>query len=223
MQEKIPSASSKQSWHQAARWLALSGVVGPVAFVVAFTLLGALRPGYSAIRQAVSDLGVGSNAWVMNTFIVLDGLLLIVFAICFTLSMRTVLSQGSRWFSAVLLALPGLGLVIAGVFTEAPETLTIHWMVGASLLFISPVIVFPLIWLMLRHDARWRGWGLYALIAGIATLVLVTFMFWVFTPGTPLASLQFGGLMERVVMIEIEAWYVVFGWHLFVLGGKVGS
>jgi hypothetical protein len=38
MQEKGPFAPSKLRWNQAAHWLALAGVVGPILFVVVFTL-----------------------------------------------------------------------------------------------------------------------------------------------------------------------------------------
>jgi hypothetical membrane protein len=48
------------------RWLALCGVLGPVVYLVTFTVAGFLRPGYSPIHQAVSDLGVGSNPWLLN-------------------------------------------------------------------------------------------------------------------------------------------------------------
>ena len=37
-------------------------------------------------------------------------------------------------------------------------------------------------------------------------------MFWTFTPGT--TPVRLGGLMERVVMIEI--WCIALGWQLFV-------
>jgi hypothetical protein len=50
----------------AIRWLALAGVVGPILFIALFTLAGLLRPGYSAIRDAISDLGIGPNAWIQN-------------------------------------------------------------------------------------------------------------------------------------------------------------
>src|SRR6266436_5367625 len=68
---------------QIAQWLALGGVVGPVLFVAAFTVGGIVRPGYSPIHQAVSDLGVGSNAWLLNVSLVLLGVLLIAFAMGF--------------------------------------------------------------------------------------------------------------------------------------------
>ena len=38
------------------RWLALGGVIGPVAFVGSWAILGATTPGYSPVNGAISDL-----------------------------------------------------------------------------------------------------------------------------------------------------------------------
>jgi len=202
-----------------ARWLALAGIVGPLLFVLVYTLAGFLRPGYSPVHQTISDLGVGSNGWLVDSFCVINGLLLIGFAVGFVVLLRPVLPQGWRWLSAVLLALHGLGLVVVGIFTEAPSTVMIHWLVGADLAFFGPVIAFLVIGVGLGRTTRWRGWGIALLIAGLLTLALTAIMFWIFTPGTPLAALKLGGLMERVVLSEIEAWYVALGWLLFALAG----
>jgi hypothetical membrane protein len=205
---------------QIARWLALGGVVGPILFVAAFTVGGIVRPGYSPIHQAVSDLGVGSNAWLLNVPLVLLGALLIAFAFGFFRGLRAALSQIWRWVCAALLACTGLGFAVAGIFTEAPATVAIHWMVGMSLLVLGTVVGFFLTGLALRRSPQWRGWGAYSLIASLVTLVLIATMFWVWTPGTPLASARLGGLMERVLFIEILAWYVAFGWRLFARPGS---
>lgn len=198
-----------------ARWLALCGVAGPILFVLAFIVGGLVRAGYSPIHQAISDLGVGPNSWLLNVSAVIAGLLLISFAGGYTLSMRPALSRGWRWVSAMLLIMVGLGLAIAGIFTEAPATVGIHWLIGANLAFFGPVIAFLVVGLALRRDVRWRGWGTYSLIASVTTLVLVAVTFWVFAPGTPVSSARLGGLMERVLLIEILAWYAAFGWRLF--------
>jgi len=58
-----PSVGSR-SPERAAGWLVVAGVLGPFLFVLLFTAAGLLRPGYSAVRQPVSDLGVGPNAWL---------------------------------------------------------------------------------------------------------------------------------------------------------------
>jgi hypothetical membrane protein len=183
-------------------------------------LAGFLRPGYSPVHQAISDLGVGSNAWLVDVSAVITGLLLIGFAVSFAALLRPVLRPGWRWLIAVLFSLHGLRLVVAGIFTEAPSTVIIHWLVGANLGFFGPVITFLISGLVLRRVTRWRRWGTALLIGSLLTLVLVVITFWAFTPGSSLASLKLGGLMERVVQIEVEAWYVALGWRLFVMAGS---
>lgn len=198
-----------------ARWLALGGVIGPILLVVAFTVAGTLRPGYSPIRQAISDLGVGPNGWLLDIALVANGALFIAFAAGFAISMREVLSPGWRWSSAVLLAVPGCGGAIAGIFTSAPATRTIHWLLGAYLFFIGAVVAFLVAGLALRRASRWRGWGTALLIACAVTVVVLAVMFWSFAPGTTVMSTRVNGLMERLGVIEIIAWYVALGLWLF--------
>jgi hypothetical membrane protein len=57
-------------------------------FVLVFTILGLLRPGYSPINQVVSNLGIGQDAWILNTDLVVFGLLSMLFAIGFYQAMR---------------------------------------------------------------------------------------------------------------------------------------
>jgi hypothetical protein len=129
--------------------------------------------------------------------------------------LRPTLSRTWCWVCAVLLACTGLGFADAGIFTEAPATVALHWMIGMPLLALGSVVGFLLTGLALRQDTQWRRWSIYSLVAGISTLALIAVMFWVWTPGTPLASLKPGGLVERVLFIEILAWYVALGWRLF--------
>src|SRR6266536_1377314 len=121
MQENVRPTSLKPRWNQVARWLVLiGGVINPIVFVLAYTVAGILRPGYSAIHQAISDLGVGPNGSLLDTIAVVHALLLIAFAVGFALSMRQVLTAGWRWFGAALLVLRGLAQVTTAIFTDAP-------------------------------------------------------------------------------------------------------
>jgi hypothetical membrane protein len=192
----------------------VGGVLNPIGFVIAYTVGGLLRPGYSPIHQAISDLGVGANGEVMDAIGVVHGLLLIAFGIGFGLIMRSVLSRGWFWLVTALLVLRGLVFIVVAIFTEAPATVAIH-STGAFVGLITMMSAFVVIGLALFRDAQWRGWGTYTLITALVTLILVAVEFWVFTPGTSLAPLQLGGLMERVVSVEVLSWYVVFGWRLF--------
>ena len=85
---------------------------------------------------------------------------------------------------------------------------------------------FLLAGLLLRRSPAWRGWGSVTLLASLATLVLVAGTFYVFSSyeftGGPAPVGQYGGLMERILFIEILAWYAAFGWRLFQVGRSGG-
>jgi hypothetical membrane protein len=67
------------------RWLLVAGAVGSVAYVFAWIVEGAVRPGYSPIHQAISDLAVGPNGLPYRIGGVLTALLKIGFAAGFAL------------------------------------------------------------------------------------------------------------------------------------------
>jgi hypothetical membrane protein len=188
------------------RLLALGGVIGPLIFVVACTIAGFLRPGYSPLHQAVSDLGVGSLAWLLNVPMIVMGVLLIA---CSAAILRTLGPAGDpwRWVCFGLLALPGLGFAWAGIFTEAPATVTLHWVVGMPLIAIGSVAGFLITGIRMRRLDSWRGIGTYSIAASLTSLALITIMFATWTLGI-------GGLTERVFFLEIMAWYVIVGWRL---------
>lgn len=199
---------------QFVKWSGFGGVVGPIQFLLLFTVAGFLRPGYSAVSQAVSDLGVGPMAWLLNVPAVILGIVMIALAVGFFQSMRPILSPAWRWTSAILVALPGFGFVVAGIFTEDPSTVLIHWVVGAILGLYFPVVTFFVVGLLLLPH-RVRGYGIYSLIAAVATIAAIVLTSLAFAPGSALFALQVAGLAERVDLVVILAWYVVMGWRLF--------
>lgn len=103
------------------------------------------------------DCGEGSGAWLSNGSGVLTAVLLIVFVVGFDLAMRQVLSAGWRRACTVLLILPPIGLAVAAIFTGGSGP--IHWLVGGTLLFFSPIVAFLVTGLALRSRRGWRRWG----------------------------------------------------------------
>jgi hypothetical membrane protein len=204
-------------------WLVLGGLVGPIVFTLTYTVAGLLRPGYSPVDQAISDLGVGPNAWVVNGSLILVGALLVGFAVGFYRTVRSPASTALRVASAVLLASVGLGYAVAGIFDERNP---LHWQLGSPLVYGGAIFGFPLAGFLLRRDPALRGWGNASLAAGLVTLLLVvltfyTFSSYTFVEGDPSPEGRFGGLMERILFTWILAWYVAFGWRLF--RGSAGS
>jgi len=151
--------------------------------------------------------------------LIVTGALLVAFAFGFAQdAMYPVVNPGSRWLLGFLLQAPGLGLAIAGIF---PETQPTHYLLGAPLLFIGSVLGFLVASWQLSRVSGWRGFSIYSLVAGVLAAVLVVFQNLAFAaqygamPGSLLTEVPVGGLAERLVFLNVLAWYSVAGWRLF--------
>ncbi len=205
---------------ETARWLALGAVVGPILFTLAWVVLGFLSPGftlfgaqiapYSPISAGISGLGLGPTAPFMNTAFVLCGLLIMAGTVGIFQGIRE-MGAGARWTCTVLLALPGLGSIMDGIFTL--ESFILH-LVGFALA-CTPVLGYPVAGVLLRRVPRWRQFGSWLLLGGPLTLALVVLYFLTFSPTAAGAETGVAGLTERILVVELQAWYVALGWLAF--------
>jgi hypothetical protein len=204
-----------------ARWLALGAICGPILFTLAWVILGALSPGYTAwgvriapyspISQPISGLGLGPTAPFMNAAFVLSGLLILSGVIGVFQGIRE-MGTLARWSCIVLLALSPLGMVIDGFFTlESFLPHTAGFLLGCA----TPVLSFAVIGLVLRRFRGFRRFGPWLLLGSPLTLALLILYFLTFSP--TVAGIQTGvaGLVERILAIEVQAWFVVLGWLAF--------
>ncbi len=204
----------------AARWLALGAVVGPLLFTLAWFVLGFVSPGftlfgtviapYSPISAGISGLGLGPTAPFMNTAFALCGLLIMAGAVGIFQGIQE-MGVGARWSCTVLLALPGLGSVMDGIFTL--ESFLLHF-VGFALA-CSTALGFPVAGVLLRRIPRWRRFGSWLLLGGPLTLALVVLYFLTFSPTAAGAETGVAGLTERILVSEVFAWYIALGWLAF--------
>src|SRR5688572_9603858 len=205
------------------RWLALGMVAGPILLTLAWMILGLTRPdtknewGVSGgitgmITQPFSGLGLGHNGLLFNAAFLLNGILILVgvFGVFKTMGMggRPALYQ----VSAALLALSGLGSMICAVFTL--ESFLLH-MTGFLLGAGAPVLGFLVTGLFLRNIPRWRQFGTWMLLGSPLTLLLLVLFFLTFQYDTMAAGVGVAGLTERILVIEVQAWYVAMGWLAF--------
>lgn len=213
-----PAATRNISTRRAQR-MALGAVAGPVVFTLGWIILGAISPGYtvagtwvspySAITQPISGLGLGETARYMNAAFVLSGLLLLagVFGLA-----RTMLSGGrqvTRLASATLLALTPVGLVIIGFFTlDRP----VMHLLGAMLILATPVVSFLITGFHLRGLPGWRRFGNGLLLASPLTLILFVVYNLSFGQAAVAAGHGYAGLTQRILFVEIFAWFVAMGW-----------
>ena len=202
---------------KAIRWLALGAVAGPVLFTLAWVVLGFLSPGYTAwgtriapyspISQPISGLGLGPTAPFMNAAFVLSGLLILVGVVGIFQGIRE-MGTLARWSCTVLLALSPLGMVVDGFFTlESILPHTAGFLLGCA----TPVLSFVVIGLLLRRVKSFRRFGNWLLLGSPLTLALLILYFLTFSP--TLAGIQTGvaGLTERILGIEVQAWFVAMG------------
>jgi len=205
-----------------ARWLALGAVAGPVLFTFAWFILGFLSPGYtlfgnliapySPVSQPISGLGLGPTGPFMNAAFVISGLMLLVGVIGVFQTMTASGRPVTRWACAALLALSPLGQVVAGIFTL--EAVFLH-LIGFLLAVATPVLSFLVTGCFLRGIPRWRRFGNWLLLGSPLTLVLVVLFFQTFDPAAAGAGHGVAGLTQRILALEVLAWFAAMGWLAF--------
>jgi hypothetical membrane protein len=210
--------------HKHSSWLTLGAVAGPAVFTLAWFVLGFISPGYtmwgtriapySIISQPLSGLGLGPTGPLMNAAFIASGLLIVAGAVGVFRAIPE-LSPSARWIGTVLLALPGVGSLIDGVFTL--EHFFFHFL-GFGLALIT-VVGFPVVGYLLRGVPGWRGFGSWLIVAGPMTLALAVLYFATFTPTIDGVRHGVAGLTERILVLELQAWYVAIGWLAFRRGG----
>lgn len=213
----VPAAPARP----ASRWLALGAVAGPVLFTLAWLVLGFLSPGftlfgtliapYSPVSQPISGLGLGPTGPFMNTAFVLGGLLILAGVVGIFQGVRA-MGTAARLSCTALLALSPLGAVVDGIFTL--ESFFLHF-VGFMLGCGTPVLSFLVTGLLLRRIPHWRRFGSWLLLGSPLTLVLLVLSLATFDPAAAAAGQGVAGLTQRLLVVEVFAWFVAMGWLAF--------
>ena len=161
---------------------------------------------------------MGQNAWLLNSDLVVSGLLIMLFALGFSQTMRHAISGRRLVGSTLLFFLAGAGITNDGMFTEYTVTdphAALHdalHTLGFFVAFISLGIAFSLIGLQLRNDHARRGYGWYSLLTGLVMLSLMLFSY-----ALPVPGMQVEGLNKRLLLVAAIAWQVVTGYRLSAL------
>jgi hypothetical membrane protein len=178
----------------AQRLLLMCGIVGPVLFIVAFLIEGALHPGYNLLRQTISELEVLTNGWMQIANFLLFGLLIA----CFAIGLRNALGKDKAATCLALLeGCVALGLIGDGIFLIDPfhticDIVTFTGGMLASFVFAWRVV----------GDPRWRGWTAYSIATGIL-LVIFLILF-----GVTMTHNGLDGLFERLAALTRAVWTV---------------
>jgi Protein of unknown function (DUF998) len=100
------------------RRMLTGGAIGGPLFIAVFTVEGARREGYDALREPVSALALGERGWVQRTNFLATGMLMLACS-CGLGRLPADHPAASRW-GARLVGLYAIGLVGAGVFVTDP-------------------------------------------------------------------------------------------------------
>ena len=205
------------------RGLLLAGILAPVVLTAAIVVAGQFEPGYSHVSQYVSELGaVGASHQKAFSYggLLLSGLLTALFALGMLLQ---VTPRASFIASSLLVALAGLGRLVAGIFPcdagcvieDMSIPATIHAFAGFVALTSGAVA--PLILAVgLRRHSHVQLLPL-SVALGSASLILVLILFGA-GKGVPYA-----GVIQRLILIAFYVWVVVVALKIETLRLTIGA
>ncbi len=163
-----------------ATLLAAGTVAGPVFLGLSFAQV-LTRDGFDLSRQPLSLLALGAHGWVQIANFVLAGLLTLGGAAGLRRALRGRPAGGS---GPALVAVAGVGLIVAGVFTAdpsmgwpagapegSPDTMSWHSVghgIGAMLTFGSLTIA-----CLVLGSRLGRRWAVLSLLVTLATVVVM--------------------------------------------------
>ena len=71
------------------------------------------------------------------------------------------------------------------------------------------------LWISIYQLWRWRRFGSWLLLGSPLTLALLVLYFMTFSPTAAGARTGVTGLTERILVVEVYAWFVAMGWKSF--------
>ena len=121
MARNVMNAIPRTAWtrSRSTTLLFVGGAIAGPVFVAVFLIEGATRAGYNPIRLPVSVLSVGADGWMQVVNFVVDGLLVLGFALGLARALR---ERGTpSALGPLFLAIFALAILGAGAFTTDPS------------------------------------------------------------------------------------------------------
>lgn len=193
--------------------LLVVGAAAAAVFIAVLLIEGALRPGYDPTYHTGSALSLGDRGWIQIANFLQLGLGMLVFAVGVHQTLNSVVG-------AVLVAIFGLGAIVAGVFrmdpmrgyppgalTGTPAELTGHHKVHEV---AGPIMFIAIFGACLALAGHLQGpWGLYTWLTAIAGFALTITMAVAWQKDAANT-----GLVQRGLILVYCSWIVLLGIHL---------
>jgi len=185
--------------------LRLAGVCGVIAPLVALSsifLAIAYSPWFNWTDNALSDLGVGTAAFLFNSGLIVGGLLGLVFS----LGMVQVLRKRVLGLAgAFMLVLAAVSLVGVGVFPETAGR--IHFYVSVAFFAFGPSSLL-LVGIALARESSWRKLGVFSVLTGAFAVA-------VWAVPYPYRGVA---VPEMLASLSTSLWFIILGVKLFMQG-----
>jgi hypothetical membrane protein len=224
VQPEIPDAACDPAVRVTRSFLGWGVVAGPFYVVVALVQALFLRPGFDLSRDDVSLLSNGQLGWIQVANFVLTGLMVLACAIGAGRALAG--GRGATW-GPRLLALYGLGLIAAGIFTAdpmngfpagapagRPDSISTHGILHIVAAAVGFLGLIASCFVMARRFAaeHRRGWMGFSIATGIA--FLAGFVGVASGSGSPLVVIAFWA-----ALIVAWTWIAGISLHLYRRAG----
>ena len=201
----------------AARTLAWAGIAGPAIFTTLVVIQEALQRDYNRVQLPISALAAWPLGWIQETNFFIVGVLMIAFAAGLNKGLRPAKTASQGAAAIALLALGGLGIIVAGAFSwkmvNGVPTENAPHVVGAITTFAATGLGLVRLSRRMSADTRWRDLATYTKATGLAVLALfVAVGFFAVDDGTPLHP--WAGLLQRVLCVIWFACLIVLAVRL---------
>jgi len=201
------------------------GLIGAglaVTFLLIFTVLGFLQPGYNHLGYTISSLVVGEFGWIqtLNFFVLAGAFVFIGLGLGKSITGRNFSSifyifctfAASACFLAIMPADKSSNQeVISLASLSTPGK--IHWLFVLVLGLFTPAMLFPVIQGM-RKNKEWKsllplsiGFLVFNLIVGVSWYALVSFGY--------LHELK--GIIQKILVFNVVVWLSILGYKIWVL------
>jgi hypothetical protein len=202
---------------ESTRWFGVVALASVGLWVLIVIVLHGLKSDLDPVETYISDYAIGDNGLLMAAAFVIVGLGML----CLAMGLRASLASGKRvLLGVILMAVTGVGFILAGVFTTDPTGAEEATTEG-SLHLLGAVLVFPVtiansfvLLGVFRRDPRWASfaarwrWAPWVLLVGM----IVAF-------GSPDDIL---GLTQRVFAAIIMGWFAVMALGLMAPSSATG-
>jgi hypothetical protein len=197
---------------------AWAGMIGPIFFVLAFTIEGWLRPGYNPLSMFISELSLGQRGAIQIINFLVFGLFFLVFTYGIAVEFK---KKKASKTGSVLFTIIAACYFFSGIFVTDPGTIfagqksihgIIHGIFGGIVFTLMPVSCFVFL-RQFRRYPEWKSLRQWTLLAGI--LITAAVIALTITTKFPSAQLLFSkwfGLIQRLAIIPYMIWLFSFAY-----------